>query len=234
MAVHAPLHSTATRRVRHGRRRHVRRVHDHPARGGVKIDDDIPFEIASLIGCGVTTGVGAAINTAKVTPGLVGRRVRLRRRRHLRHPGRQVAGAAVIVAVDLVDAKLEEAKRSAPPTPASPTSSTASRPSSPATASTTPSRPSACPSRCGPPTTPSAAAARPASSASARWTRSVSFNAFELFFSEKNLQGQLLRLGRRAHRLPPAARLWKAGQLDLDGMITRRIKLDDINDAFDA
>ena len=27
---------------------------------------------------------------------------------------------------------------------------------------------------------------------------------------------------------------WKDGQLDLDGMITRRIKLDEINDAFEA
>ena len=27
---------------------------------------------------------------------------------------------------------------------------------------------------------------------------------------------------------------WKDGQLDLDAMITRRIKLDDINDAFGA
>ena len=52
------------------RHRHVRRVHRRcPTRRAVKIDDDIPFEIASLIGCGVMTGVGAAINTAKVTPG---------------------------------------------------------------------------------------------------------------------------------------------------------------------
>jgi Zn-dependent alcohol dehydrogenase len=28
-------------------------------------------------------------------------------------------------------------------------------------------------------------------------------------------------------------RLWKTGRLDLDGMITKRIKLDAINDAFD-
>ncbi|MGQ0433226.1 MAG: alcohol dehydrogenase catalytic domain-containing protein, partial [Microthrixaceae bacterium] len=39
-----------------------------PHQGVVKIDDDIPLEIGSLIGCGVMTGVGAAINTAKVTP----------------------------------------------------------------------------------------------------------------------------------------------------------------------
>ena len=41
-----------------------------PHQGVVKIDDDIPLEIGSLVGCGVMTGVGAAINTAKVAPGL--------------------------------------------------------------------------------------------------------------------------------------------------------------------
>jgi len=35
----------------------------------VKIDDDIPLDSASLVGCAVTTGVGAALNTAKVKPG---------------------------------------------------------------------------------------------------------------------------------------------------------------------
>ncbi|HCP22510.1 MAG TPA: alcohol dehydrogenase, partial [Dehalococcoidia bacterium] len=35
----------------------------------VKIDQDIPFEQMALIGCGATTGLGAAMNTAKVEPG---------------------------------------------------------------------------------------------------------------------------------------------------------------------
>jgi S-(hydroxymethyl)glutathione dehydrogenase/alcohol dehydrogenase len=34
-----------------------------------KIRDDAPFTVCLLFGCGVTTGVGAVINTAKVTPG---------------------------------------------------------------------------------------------------------------------------------------------------------------------
>jgi S-(hydroxymethyl)glutathione dehydrogenase/alcohol dehydrogenase len=35
----------------------------------VKIREDMPLDKAALIGCGVTTGVGAVINTAKVRPG---------------------------------------------------------------------------------------------------------------------------------------------------------------------
>ncbi len=37
-----------------------------PQSGAVKIDNDVPFDIASLIGCGVMTGAGAVINSAKV------------------------------------------------------------------------------------------------------------------------------------------------------------------------
>ncbi len=35
----------------------------------VVIDDDLPLEIASLVGCGVTTGWGSAVNAAGVRPG---------------------------------------------------------------------------------------------------------------------------------------------------------------------
>ncbi len=35
----------------------------------VVIDDDLPLEIASLVGCGVTTGWGSAVNAADVRPG---------------------------------------------------------------------------------------------------------------------------------------------------------------------
>ena len=81
-----------------------------PQEGAVKIDDDVPLEVASLIGCAVMTGVGAAINTAKVTPGSsvvvfgcggVGISA---------IQGARIAGAADIVAVDLNEAKLDTAK----------------------------------------------------------------------------------------------------------------------------
>ena len=40
-----------------------------PERSLVKIRDDIPLDCASLIGCGVTTGLGAALNTVKIPAG---------------------------------------------------------------------------------------------------------------------------------------------------------------------
>src|SRR5690606_7232327 len=65
-----------------------------------------------------------------------------------------------------------------------------------------------------------------------RQDQEVSFNAFELFFSEKVFMGSYygsVDVRSDFHRL---LRLWKAGQLDLEGMITSRIGIDDINDAF--
>ncbi|HAL41322.1 MAG TPA: alcohol dehydrogenase, partial [Gammaproteobacteria bacterium] len=41
-------------------------VHEHAL---VKMREDMPMDRAALIGCGVTTGVGAVIHTAAVEPG---------------------------------------------------------------------------------------------------------------------------------------------------------------------
>jgi S-(hydroxymethyl)glutathione dehydrogenase/alcohol dehydrogenase len=72
----------------------------------VKIPDDFPMDQASLLGCGVTTGLGAVFNTAKVLPGEtvavigcggVGLSV---------VQGARIAGASAVIAVDVIDEKL--------------------------------------------------------------------------------------------------------------------------------
>jgi S-(hydroxymethyl)glutathione dehydrogenase/alcohol dehydrogenase len=35
----------------------------------IPIPDDLPYDLAALIGCGITTGIGAALNSARVKPG---------------------------------------------------------------------------------------------------------------------------------------------------------------------
>jgi S-(hydroxymethyl)glutathione dehydrogenase/alcohol dehydrogenase len=71
----------------------------------VKIDADIPLDRAALLGCGVTTGVGAALNTAQVKPGSrvavfgcggVGLSV---------IQGAAIAGASLIIGVDTAETK---------------------------------------------------------------------------------------------------------------------------------
>jgi S-(hydroxymethyl)glutathione dehydrogenase/alcohol dehydrogenase len=77
----------------------------------VKVHTDLPDEQLALIGCGVTTGVGAVLNTAAVCPGSsvavlgwggVGQSV---------VQGARIAGATRIVAVDTAALKRETALR---------------------------------------------------------------------------------------------------------------------------
>lgn len=79
------------------------------ASAAIKIPQDVPLDRACLVGCGVMTGVGAAINTAKVQPGDtvavfgcggVGLNV---------IQGAALCGASRIIAVDLMASKLKMA-----------------------------------------------------------------------------------------------------------------------------
>jgi len=77
----------------------------------VRIDPEIPLDVASLVGCGVLTGVGAALRTGPVQAGQsvavfgcggVGLSI---------VQGADLAGAATVIAVDRFDSKLEMASR---------------------------------------------------------------------------------------------------------------------------
>jgi S-(hydroxymethyl)glutathione dehydrogenase/alcohol dehydrogenase len=76
----------------------------------VKIRDDMPLDRAALIGCGVTTGVGAVLNTARIEAGSsvavfgaggVGLAA---------IQGARIGGARMIIAVDISENKLATAK----------------------------------------------------------------------------------------------------------------------------
>ncbi|MBW2268469.1 MAG: Zn-dependent alcohol dehydrogenase [Deltaproteobacteria bacterium] len=77
----------------------------------VKITKDIPLDRAALIGCGVTTGVGAVLNTAKVGPGSTVAVVGCGGIGLNALQGARLAGAERIIAVDRIASKLELAGR---------------------------------------------------------------------------------------------------------------------------
>ena len=82
-----------------------------PEFAAIRIDPRVPFDVASLIGCSVGTGYGAVVNNARVVAGesavVVGAGgVGLSIVSALR-----LAGATPIIAVDVSEAKLEEARR---------------------------------------------------------------------------------------------------------------------------
>ena len=76
----------------------------------VKIDPDLPLDEAALFGCAVLTGVGAVVNTAKVSPGSTVAVVGLGGVGLASVLGAGAAGASRIVAVGLTDNKLPVAK----------------------------------------------------------------------------------------------------------------------------
>jgi S-(hydroxymethyl)glutathione dehydrogenase/alcohol dehydrogenase len=201
--------------------------------GAVKIDKDVPHDVASLLGCGVMTGVGAAINAAKVEPGSsvvvfgcggVGISV---------IQGARIAGAATILAVDMVDRKLEWAKQFG------------------ATHAVKPEDLAAAQRELtggvgfdyGFEVVGRSQTIKAAYDATRRGGTTVvvgvgraddfvELSAFDLFYNEKNLRGTYYGSANIRRDFPRLVALWRAGQLDLEGMITSRLALDDVNDAF--
>lgn len=77
----------------------------------VKIRDDMPLDRAALIGCGVTTGVGAVLNTAKIEPGSTVAVFGAGGVGLAAIQGALIAGARMIIAVDMIEHKLATAKQ---------------------------------------------------------------------------------------------------------------------------
>jgi S-(hydroxymethyl)glutathione dehydrogenase/alcohol dehydrogenase len=204
-----------------------------PEQGVIRVPPDVPWDVASLIGCGVTTGIGAAINMARVVPGSsvvvfgcggVGMNV---------IQGSRLAGAAEIVAVDLVKEKAEGARafgatHAAHPDELADISGEITGGVGfdygfevigiPATIRATYD----AVRRGGTATIVGMGSAQ----------KVVEFNAFELFFNEKRLLGTIYGsadVRTEFHRL---IRLWRNGRIDLEGLISHRGKLDDVNQAF--
>ena len=82
-------------------------IHEHAL---VKVREDMPFDRAALIGCSTTTGVGAVFHTAGVEPGSKVAVIGCGGVGLAAINGAAIAGAAEIIAVDMVDSKLELAK----------------------------------------------------------------------------------------------------------------------------
>ena len=206
-----------------------------PAASLVAIPVDIPLHVAALIGCGVTTGVGASMWTAEVSPGSSVLVIGAGGVGIAAIQGARIAGAAEILAVDMVESKLEQAKTFG------------------ATHAVTPDQLDdakatitggdgfdfalECIGRSD--------TVRQAYDATRRggttvvvgmggFQDNVSFNGFELAYQAKTLKGSMYGSADVRTDFAKLMRLWRQGKLDLEGMISRRIALEDVNDAFRA
>jgi S-(hydroxymethyl)glutathione dehydrogenase/alcohol dehydrogenase len=203
----------------------------------VRVQTDLPSEQLALIGCGITTGVGAALNTARVQPGStvavigcggVGQSV---------VQGARIAGAARIIAIDPVEMKRKTAERFGAtdlidPTPGDTIGQVK--------ALTGGRGADYSFEVIGLPETMVQAfnVARRGGTVvmvgMPRLDATVTFPAFNMFAQEKKVLGSLYGSANVRRDFPRYVELAETGRLDLDSMVTRRIKIDDVNDAFRA
>jgi S-(hydroxymethyl)glutathione dehydrogenase/alcohol dehydrogenase len=203
----------------------------------VSVDRAAPLELAALVGCALSTGIGAVWHTAGVEPGStvavigcggVGLSV---------IQGARLAGASTIVAVDTVAGKLDAA-RSMGATAV--VDSSGADPVEAIRAHTAGRGADYVFEVVGrAPTIRTAfAAARRGGTAVLVGAGSprdeVTFSAFELFVDAKTLVGCVYGSTDPDRDFPALVDLVTAGTVDAAAMVSRRIGLDDINDAFRA
>ena len=203
----------------------------------VKIETDVPDTQLALIGCGVTTGVGAALNTAHVQPGStvavlgcggVGQAV---------IQGARIAGAARIIAVDPVAMKRETAKKFGATDGVDPKQGGAA---AQVKALTGGRGVDYAFEVVGLPDTivETYNMARNGGTVCivgmSRADAMVTFPAFQLFYEEKKILGSKYGSAQVRRDFQRFIDLIETGRLDIAHMVSRRIKLDQVNDAFRA
>lgn len=203
----------------------------------VKVNTSISDDQLALIGCGVTTGVGAALNTAQVHPGAtvavigcggVGQAV---------IQGARIAGASRIIAVDPVEMKRKEAGRSGATDFVDPNEGESVAQVQQLTSGRGVDYAFEV---IGLPETTLQAFNMIRKGGTAvmvgmtRAEATLTLPTFDLFFNEKTLKGCKYGSGQVRRDFQRFADLIETGRLDTASMVSRTIKLDDVNEAFRA
>ena len=204
----------------------------------VKIDGDLPLELAALIGCGVTTGFGSAVNTAEVQPGDTVVIVGVGGIGAAAIQGARVAGAEQIVAIDPVPWKLDQAKifgathTAASMEEAMPLITEITRGVMADSAILTVGV--AHGDMVGPLMGLVRKGGNAVVTAIAPWTEATAnLSLFELTIWQKQLRGSLYGAFAPAVAVPKLLSLYRRGLLQLDEMVTRRYTLDQVQQGYD-
>ena len=202
----------------------------------VKIRADIPPDRAALIGCGVTTGLGAALNRARVRAGSIAAVIGCGGVGLAAIQGCRIAGAARIIAVDVAEWKLELARRLGA------TDTVIASQGNPIAlvVEMTNGGVDYAFEAIGLPATVRQAV---------RMTRkggtvvmigvvpagtSVELPGADIVLREKTILGCMMGSNRFRTDIPRYVELYRSGQLLLDEMISARLSLERVNDAFEA
>ena len=205
-------------------------LHEHAI---AKIREDMPLDRAALIGCGVTTGVGAVIHTAAVEPGATVAVIGCGGVGLSCVNGAAIAGASRIIAIDTAPGKLDLARKFGA------TDTVDAKAEDPV---------GAVRELSGGGVHYSFEAIGLKSTTEQAWKMirnggtatvigmipvgtMVEIHGPELL-REKTLQGSNMGSNRFRVDMPRYVDFYLAGKLHLDDMISSRIRLEDVNDAF--
>jgi Zn-dependent alcohol dehydrogenase len=203
--------------------------------GAIRIDPDVPLDVACVIGCAVQTGVGAALNTADVEPGDavlvmgaggIGLNI---------VQGAVVAGASRIIVSDPSEARREQALRFGATDVIDPTADDVVSRTMELTGIGADVAFEAVGSAALVETGMNAVRSAgtvvmvgaPPPEEEARINVAVSM------FTEKRLVGSLLGSCYGPRDIPRLVALWQAGRLDLDALVTSRRPLEEVNEALE-
>src|SRR5271166_1831022 len=185
----------------------------------VRVDPDLPLELAALFGCAVLTGVGAVVNTARVEPGASVAVVGLGGVGLSAVLGAKVAGARQIVAVDTVNAGTPDAVQ----TIRSLTGGGVEVAFDMAGAVPALELAYAATARGG--TTVTAGLPHP--------NKRMALAPVTLVAEERTLKGSYIGSAAPLRDVPRFISLFEAGRLPVDALLTHRLRLDEINEGFD-
>ena len=207
-------------------------VHEN---GVVKIDKDLPLETAALVGCGVLTGTGAVFRTARVEPGSRVLVIGAGGIGLAAIQAARIAGAGMVIVVDVSDDKLETAQQ---------LGATAT-----VNATTTDDVVDAVRELSGGGVDYSFEAIGKKATAEQAFAaldvggtativgmvpddQRLEIKAMDLL-GERKLQGSMMGSNQFRTDIPRLLAMYVDGRLDLDAMVTRTLTLDEVNEGYD-
>jgi alcohol dehydrogenase len=203
-------------------------------RSAVAVERDLPFELAALFGCAVLTGAGAVVNSAAVEPGESVAIFGLGGVGLAALMGAHEAGAAQILAIDVVPEKLAlarelgatlaiEAGEGAVAAVREATGGGADKAIETVGSERVLAEAYEATRRGG--TTVTVGLPAP--------DRTLSIPAVSLVTEERTLKGSYLGSCVPARDVPRFIALHRAGRLPVERLLTHRVELDELNEAFD-
>ncbi|MGH9270915.1 MAG: NDMA-dependent alcohol dehydrogenase [Ilumatobacteraceae bacterium] len=204
----------------------------------IKLEQDIPLDRACLLGCGVVTGWGSAVYAAEVTPGDVVAVVGVGGIGANAIQGAKLAGAKQIWAIDPLENKREKAMEFG----ATHTAASLEEALEPITDASWGRMANKTIMTMGVGSGELLAAALAITAKRGRVVvtnihpaleMSANVSLLDLTLMEKQVVGSLFGSANPRADIPKLLELWRNGQIDLDGLVTKTYDLDGVNDGYD-